>query len=57
MFSIYEMLPQILELWGDNLMAKVQAKKVGRSEREMTMSLSLLRNLEAESEFVSLTCD
>lgn len=27
MFSIYQVLPQILELWGDNLMADVQAKK------------------------------
>lgn len=27
MFSIYEVLPQILELWGDNLMTDVVAKK------------------------------
>lgn len=27
MFSIYEVLPQILELWGDNLMTEVAAKK------------------------------
>jgi len=27
MFSIYEVLPQILELWGDNLMTEVTAKK------------------------------
>lgn len=27
MFSIYEVLPQILELWGDNLMTEVQSKK------------------------------
>ena len=27
MFSIYEVLPQILELWGENLMTDVQAKK------------------------------
>lgn len=27
MFSIYEVLPQILELWGQNMMAEVQAKK------------------------------
>ena len=31
MFSIYQVLPQILELWGDNLMTDVQAKK-GRAE-------------------------
>lgn len=27
MFSIYEVLPQILELWGENMMTEVQAKK------------------------------
>lgn len=27
MFSIYEVLPQILELWGDNLTTEVAAKK------------------------------
>ena len=27
MFSIYQVLPQILELWGDKLMTDVQAKK------------------------------
>lgn len=27
MFSIYEVLPQILELWGQNMIADVQAKK------------------------------
>ena len=27
MFSIYEVLPQILELWGDNIVTDVDAKK------------------------------
>ena len=27
MFSIYQVLPQILELWGENLVTDVQAKK------------------------------
>ena len=27
MFSIYQVLPQILELWGENLMTDIQAKK------------------------------
>jgi len=27
MFSIYEVLPQILELWGDNMVTDVTAKK------------------------------
>ena len=26
-FSIYQVLPQILELWGDNLVTEVEAKK------------------------------
>lgn len=27
MFSIYEVLPQILELWGQNMMTDIQSKK------------------------------
>lgn len=27
MFSIYQVLPEILELWGDNMVTDVQAKK------------------------------
>ena len=27
MFSIYEVLPEILSLWGDNLMTEVESKK------------------------------
>ena len=27
MFSIYQVLPEILELWGENMMAKVESKK------------------------------
>lgn len=27
MFSIYQVLPEILELWGENMMAQVEAKK------------------------------
>lgn len=27
MFSIYEVLPQLLELWGENIMTEVRAKK------------------------------
>lgn len=27
MFSIYEIMPQLLELWGDNVMTDVNAKK------------------------------
>lgn len=47
MFSIYQVLPEILELWGSNLVTDVQAKKrLGRSEREMTTPLFLLRCIE-----------
>ena len=27
MFSIYEILPEILKLWGENMAAEVEAKK------------------------------
>lgn len=47
MFSIYEVLPQILEFWGDNMQTDIASKKrIGRSEREMTMPLFLLRSVE-----------
>jgi hypothetical protein len=34
MFSIYEILPEILELWGTNLITDVQAKKNFRQAAE-----------------------
>ena len=44
MFSIYEILPEILELWGDNLITQVDVKKKqAKSSREMTTALFLLR--------------
>ena len=30
MFSIYEILPEILKLWGDNLITQVDVKKTGK---------------------------
>ena len=43
-FSIYQVLPQIIELWGLNTQTDVQAKKKLRpTEREMTTPLFLLR--------------
>lgn len=36
MFSICEALPQILELWDENLVMNVASKKIDRSEREIT---------------------
>ena len=46
MFSIYEILPEILELWGANLETEVQSKKLTKSSREMTTALFLLRCVE-----------
>ena len=47
MFSIYEVLPEILELWGTNLVTDIESKKkLKRSSREMTTPLFLLRCLE-----------
>ncbi len=43
-FSIYEILPQIIELWGLNVEQQVTSKKKHRrTEREMTTPLFLLR--------------
>nr|WP_330418442.1 hypothetical protein [Roseburia sp. OF03-24] len=46
MFSIYEVLPEILALWGTNLITDIESKKLKRSSREMTTPLFLLRCLE-----------
>ena len=32
MFSIYEILPEILKLWGDNLITQVDVKKTGKEQ-------------------------
>ena len=47
MFSIYEILPEILELWGSNLQTDVQSKKkLEKTSREITTALFLLRSVE-----------
>lgn len=47
MFSIYEVLPEILELWGMNLQTEIESKKkLHRSSREMTTPLFILRCIE-----------
>lgn len=46
MFSIYEVLPETLELWGMNLQTEIESKKLHRSSREMTTPLFLLRCIE-----------
>lgn len=42
-FSIYQILPQLIELWGLNVQTEVEAKKPRKSERVMTTSLFMLR--------------
>ena len=43
-FSIYQILPQLIELWGLNVQTEVESRKNPRkSEREMTTPLFLLR--------------
>ena len=43
-FSIYQVLPKIIELWGINVKTDVEAKKKLRTtEREMTTALFMLR--------------
>lgn len=47
MFSIYQVLPEILELWGANLVTDIESKKKRNpSAREITTPLFLLRCLE-----------
>ena len=42
-FSIYQVLPQLIELWWLNVKTDVEAKKLRPTEREMTTPLFLLR--------------
>ena len=43
-FSIYQVLPELIELWGLNVQTEIQTKKKLRAtEREMTTPLFLLR--------------
>ena len=42
-FSIYQVLPQLIELWGLNVQTDVSAKKVRPTDRPMTTPLFLLR--------------
>lgn len=46
MFSIYEILPEIIELWWANNETEVQSKKLPKSSREITAALFLLRCVE-----------
>ena len=42
-FSIYQVLPEIIELWGLNVQTQVESKKLRATDREMTTPLLLLR--------------
>lgn len=42
-FSIYQVLPELIKLWGLNVQTDVEAKKLRPTEREMTTPLFLLR--------------
>lgn len=42
-FSIYQVLPQLIELWDINVQTDVSAKKVRPTDRPMTTPLFLLR--------------
>ena len=42
-FSIYEILPQLIELWGLNTSTQVESKKHRPTDRPMTTPLFLLR--------------
>ena len=42
-FSIYQVLPKLIDLWGMNIRTDVEAKKLHATDREMTTPLFLLR--------------
>ena len=42
-FSIYQVLPELIKLWGLNVKMDAEAKKLRSTEREMTTPLFLLR--------------
>ena len=42
-FSIYQVLPQLIELWGINVQTDVSSKKLRPTDRPMTIPLFLLR--------------
>ena len=42
-FSIYQVLPKIIEFWGLNMKTDVEAKKLRATDREMTTDLFMLR--------------
>lgn len=45
-FSIYQVLLEIIKLWGLNIQSDVESKKLCKSEREVTTPLFLLRCVE-----------
>ena len=45
-YSIYQVLPEIIELWGLNVQTQVVSKKLRPTDREMTPPLLLLRAVQ-----------
>ena len=42
-FSIYQVLPKLIKLWGLNVQTQVESKKLRSTDRQMTTPLFLLR--------------
>lgn len=58
-FSIYQVLPELIRLWGLNVQTDAEAKKLRPTEREMTTPLFLLRCVQlglsmADTELLSI---
>ena len=45
-FSIYQVLPELIDLWGMNVQTQAESKKIRSIDREMTTPLFLLRCLQ-----------
>ena len=45
-FSIYQVLPELIKLWGLNIQTDIESKKIRSIDREMTTPLFLLRCLQ-----------
>lgn len=45
-FSIYQILPELIDLWGMNIKTTVPMEKLRKTERPMTTALFMLRCVE-----------
>ena len=53
-FSIYQVLPQLIELWGVNIQTDEEAKKLRPTDREMITLLFLLRCVQLDFSMADL---